>query len=201
MNIGERILNLRKAKGISQEELAEQLGVSRQAVSKWESEQSLPEVDKIVFMSEYFQVSTDYILRGTESEVTSINNNETVGKIFFLGSVFLAVVGLLVGFADWYEHQALEKVAGAIIIQLVGVLAYFMAKYIFKEKASRLINLSLIMAIAIMPLSMFSGFVSQILFHQGQIAPYPFIYDFYHWGLFISFYLGIWFATERVLKR
>lgn len=45
MNIADRIQHLRKAKGISQEELADQIGVSRQAVSKWESEQSTPDMD------------------------------------------------------------------------------------------------------------------------------------------------------------
>ena len=66
MNIADRIQNLRKAKGISQEELADKVGVSRQAVSKWESEQSVPDLDKVIIMSEYFDVTTDYILRGIE---------------------------------------------------------------------------------------------------------------------------------------
>lgn len=62
MNIADRILYLRKSKGISQEELADKVGVSRQAVSKWESEQSMPDVEKIIIMSDYFNVTTDYIL-------------------------------------------------------------------------------------------------------------------------------------------
>ena len=62
MNIADRIQNLRKAKGISQEELADKVGVSRQAVSKWESEQSVPDLDKVIIMSEYFDVTTDYCL-------------------------------------------------------------------------------------------------------------------------------------------
>jgi len=53
MNIADRIQNLRKAKGISQEELADKVGVSRQAVSKWESEQSVPDLDKVIIMSEW----------------------------------------------------------------------------------------------------------------------------------------------------
>ena len=48
MTIADRIQNLRKTKGISQEELADNIGVSRQAVSKWESEQSTPDVEKII---------------------------------------------------------------------------------------------------------------------------------------------------------
>lgn len=66
MNISDRIQNLRKVKGISQEELADKVGVSRQAVSKWESEQSVPDLEKVIIMSEYFDVTTDYILKGIE---------------------------------------------------------------------------------------------------------------------------------------
>ena len=66
MNVADRIQNLRKIKGISQEQLAEAIGVSRQAVSKWESEQSTPDLDKIVLMSDFFDVTTDYLLKGIE---------------------------------------------------------------------------------------------------------------------------------------
>ena len=66
MNVADRIQNLRKIKGISQEQLAEAIGVSRQAVSKWESEQSTPDLEKIVLMSDFFDVTTDYLLKGIE---------------------------------------------------------------------------------------------------------------------------------------
>jgi len=51
MNMADRIQYLRKSKGISQEELADKVGVSRQAVSKWESEQSTPDLEKIIIMN------------------------------------------------------------------------------------------------------------------------------------------------------
>lgn len=66
MTIGEKIQNLRKQRGMSQEQLAEALGVSRQAVSKWEAEQSVPDIDKIISICDYFGVTTDYILRNAE---------------------------------------------------------------------------------------------------------------------------------------
>lgn len=66
MNMADRIQYLRKTKGFSQEELADKMGVSRQAVSKWESEQSTPDIEKIIMMSEIFEVTTDYILKGIE---------------------------------------------------------------------------------------------------------------------------------------
>ena len=66
MNMSDRIQYLRKTKGISQEELADKVGVSRQAVSKWESEQSTPDLEKVIIMSDFFGVTTDYILKGIE---------------------------------------------------------------------------------------------------------------------------------------
>ena len=66
--LSEKIINLRKSRGWSQEELAEKLDVSRQSVSKWESGVSNPELDKIVAMSTLFGVSTDYLLKDVTAE-------------------------------------------------------------------------------------------------------------------------------------
>ena len=72
MDISEKILQLRKAKGFTQEELAEKLNVSRQSVSKWESGQSVPELEKLVTLCEVFQVSADYLLKPSELDQLSI---------------------------------------------------------------------------------------------------------------------------------
>lgn len=72
MNIGDRIQSLRKARGLSQEELAAQIGVSRQAVSKWEAGQSQPDMDKVIALSHLFGVTTDFLLL-PETEVKSVD--------------------------------------------------------------------------------------------------------------------------------
>lgn len=94
MNIADRIQRLRKAKGISQEQLANVVGVSRQAVSKWESEQTIPDLDKVVIMSEYFGVTTDYILKGLEP----VKEEKVVRKpydIRIFVSTLLACLGIV----------------------------------------------------------------------------------------------------------
>ncbi|HQC35915.1 MAG TPA: helix-turn-helix transcriptional regulator, partial [Bacillota bacterium] len=63
MILADKIIELRKKNGWSQEELAEKLGVSRQSISKWEGAQSLPDMNRIIKMSELFGVSTDILLR------------------------------------------------------------------------------------------------------------------------------------------
>ena len=62
MTIGQKILKLRNDAGISQEHLAETLGVSRQSVSKWEMDQALPQIDKVIQLAELFSISTDELL-------------------------------------------------------------------------------------------------------------------------------------------
>lgn len=68
MNLSEKIMMLRKKEGWSQEELANHLQISRQAVSKWESGQSMPDTDKIIQLSQLFHVTTDYLLLDQENE-------------------------------------------------------------------------------------------------------------------------------------
>ena len=66
MTLGGRILEYRTARGMSQLALSEALGVSRQSVSKWETDASVPELDKLVAMSEMFGVSLDELVRGVK---------------------------------------------------------------------------------------------------------------------------------------
>ncbi len=63
MTLGEKILKLRKARGWSQEELAGHIGVTRQALSRWESDAAMPDTVNVVQLADLFGVSTDYLLR------------------------------------------------------------------------------------------------------------------------------------------
>ena len=74
MILADKIIENRKRNGWSQEELADKLGVSRQSVSKWEGAQAVPDMKKIVLMSEIFGVSTDYLLR---DDIEIADNSET----------------------------------------------------------------------------------------------------------------------------
>lgn len=64
MALPEKLYTLRKKSGLSQEQLAEALNVSRQAISKWEGGSAMPESDKLLALSNYFGVSLDYLLKG-----------------------------------------------------------------------------------------------------------------------------------------
>ena len=64
MDLGERLYQLRKARNLSQGEVADALGVSRQSVSKWENNTSVPELDKLVKLGELFGLTLDELVKG-----------------------------------------------------------------------------------------------------------------------------------------
>ncbi len=86
MNLADKIISLRKQKGWSQEELAAQMDVSRQSVSKWESGASVPDIDKILLLSKIFGITTDYLLKDdgeVEQEIrTEISGEKETPKRF-----------------------------------------------------------------------------------------------------------------------
>lgn len=87
MNLGEKILKLRKEKGLSQEALAEQLGTTRQAVSKWENNQGYPETEKLLQLSNVFEVSTDFLLKDEKVKTESDEKGYYVSREFALGYI------------------------------------------------------------------------------------------------------------------
>ena len=78
MALSEKIMNLRKKNGWSQEELAERLDISRQSVSKWESGESIPTLEKLIRISEIFEVSTDYLLKDNFKEEKFDRNESSI---------------------------------------------------------------------------------------------------------------------------
>lgn len=110
MKLNEKIFDLRKKAGLSQEALAEKLGVSRQAVSKWETGESVPELAKLVLIAKTFGVTTDWLLseegetadEPSESNDTPANNwvesiPGVIGKLCkkygWLFGVYVAIAG------------------------------------------------------------------------------------------------------------
>jgi lactoylglutathione lyase len=95
--IGVKIQELRVKNGLSQEALADKLGVTRQSVSRWELGQALPELDKVVAISRLFGVTTDELLLEKENAVCTLNKN-----VLHLGSIYLVVKNFRQSI-DFYE--------------------------------------------------------------------------------------------------
>ena len=192
MNMVDRIQYLRKSKGISQEELADKVGVSRQAVSKWESEQSTPDLEKIIIMSDFFGVTTDYILKGIEPVADKEQKNkELTSKVLYISSTAFVAIGLFCAFGNWYAEQTMEAVWGSMIIQAIGIVGYFIAR----------IQLWLnIIGVAFMPISMITGYISGLVFKlEGWIAPYPI--GIFHTLVFVLVFFVVVIASYIILKK
>ena len=111
MILADKIVSLRKKAGWSQEELAEQLGVTRQSVSKWEGAQSVPDMDKVVQMSRLFGVTTDYLLKDEIEEQSAALVEESPLRRVSMGQA-----------ADYLARRraAAPKVAFAVLLCIVS---------------------------------------------------------------------------------
>ncbi len=85
MNFNDRLVDLRRRRGLSQEQLGFELGVSRQTVSKWELGQSYPDFQRLVLLSDYYEMSLDELVRGIDvGDVRSLNESEKqISSIYF----------------------------------------------------------------------------------------------------------------------
>lgn len=136
MTMADRIQSLRKTKGISQEELADQIGVSRQAVSKWESEQSNPDLEKVILLSEYFEVTTDYLLKGIEPKPDSNIKNRHDARLYMLLGTAINFIGLTSALMVWIEQQREYSVAIGLILFAVGCLIYAVGQLFGSNKTA-----------------------------------------------------------------
>ena len=205
MNIADRIQSLRKTKGISQEELADKIGVSRQAVSKWESEQSLPDMEKIILMSDYFEVTTDYILKGIENkkqEVSTIN-----ASIFMSIASALNFIGVIVSAAIWYEQQVVMATVIGLIMMAVGCVVFGIGQSVSTqniEKSKRSFWIINIWLLIFVPLS---GIFNILFSHL--LAPYPLFWGYSlnqilfptFWFVYIAICLSVVFIQIKVSRK
>ena len=120
MNISEKLLTLRKAKDLTQEQLAEKLDVSRQSVSKWESGQATPDLEKIVEISAIFDVTTDYLLKSSEIDDLSVKTEmlEKQQQMMLL--------------REQKNQRTFECVMYSVAVYLIFFAVYFIGHYYFE---------------------------------------------------------------------
>ena len=134
MILADKIIENRKKNGWSQEELADKLGVSRQSVSKWESAQAVPDMKKIIQMSEVFGVSTDYLLR---DEIEAPAAPETAPVDYGLEeSVRVVTMEEANAFLEHNEKAAVTVSTGVMLCILSPVMMILLAGLAEAEKIS-----------------------------------------------------------------
>lgn len=173
MNLSARIQRLRKEKGLSQEELGEAVGVSRQAVSKWESGQSMPDPDHIVLLSQCFHVSTDYLLKGTE-DFPGAKKERTDAHVFVIVATVLNFIGLMIAVAIWYETQTVIALIVGVVFMALGCMVYGVgameSEESSKSQAKRKFWTLNIWLLSFLPLSFCYN-----IFMTGTPSPYPIV--------------------------
>ena len=173
MTLADRILELRKQKGYSQEELADRLGVSRQAVSKWESEQSTPDMDKIILMSDLFEVTTDYLLKGIEPLKEGSDKLWRIGNAVSLIAPWMVWIGYISSCALWYENQN----AFAIMCGFVWLIGSLVPLY--SARLNRAIDNKAVCRYWMISLPIWTLFLGSLVFNafSGILAPYPIVFQ------------------------
>lgn len=202
MNIADRILHLRKSKGLSQEELADKIGVSRQAVSKWESEQSTPDIEKIILLSDYFETTTDYLLKGIEP--ANEFEKKWSAMVFSATGTILNAIGLISATVVWIDQQRVYAVGIGLIIMLLGTGIFLTGQFIDvreKTKAKRFFMLINVWILLFIPLSccfnILDGLAGGFF---GQLAPIPMLGNSIKtFSLYWIVYIAICFAADIVI--
>ncbi len=168
MIFADKLISLRKKNGWSQEELAEKLGVSRQAVSKWESAQTVPDLDKILLMARLFGVSTDYLLKDEiEAEEHVGDGEEPDAK---------AVKRISLAFAQEYlswRANAAKRIALGVALCILAAIPL-----ILLSGASAVYPISESVAVGVGLIALFVVVASAvaIMIHCGFLnAPYEFL--------------------------
>lgn len=167
MILADKITNLRKKNGWSQEELAEKMCVSRQAVSKWESAQAVPELEKILLLSALFGVTTDYLLKDEieDEELTDVAESVPVKRISLAqANEFLA-----------WRKQASYRIAAATFLCIIAVIPLLLlgaateiSSFHISENFAGGIGLSILLFVVAIAVAIF-------IFCGSKNAPYEFI--------------------------
>lgn len=191
MPLSEKIQTLRKEHNLTQEALADQLNVSRQALSKWELGASTPEADKIIQLSEFFNVTTDYLLKDVDiiqNNKKSINNP----RVIILLSTAFSLIGLIVGLAMGLDgasifYMSFTNVSIGLIFQVWAVLAFelllsSLAKNEHTSTRSIFYGINT-WIIALIPIILFFGSFDKFIFFfipiQDELFRYAFMFGFY----------------------
>jgi len=199
MTIDERIQKLRKRKGLSQEQLADVLSVSRQAVSKWESGQSLPEIEKLIAMSVLFETTIDYILKG-ETPLMQVDKRQTArigSQIVSAVAAMMLAIGILATVGQLSDGVNSMDIYSGLIIESVGIMLLLIGFFL---AGSRVLSKPLFVANILMAGILPAMFVSEMFLRyyprpMSPLAPLPIL-------LFAAVYMliciaAIYFAIIR----
>lgn len=124
--LAERLKELRKKEGLTQEQLAEELNVSRQAIAKWESGKGSPDIENLKNISVYFHVSIDYLVDNALQKESSLKNK------FVLAEIFLFIFGIALGIVA--ENFAFGFVCALLLPGIAVCVEQIVLDYKYKKE-------------------------------------------------------------------
>ena len=213
LKLGNKINQLRKGKGLSQEELAAQLAVSRQAISKWELGESIPDVENIVQLGKLFNVSMDYLLNDAienEARITTAQGTTATPQVesrrnamlfgFFLISAMALIVSTVVWMQNWLNRGFIMMVCFLVILAVCFCVEFFYVSQLSckKQKKRNRRNIYSIGALFILPIPIWT------VVQQGMIYyPRPFLYGMQYLAFMIIYLVSavVVISTIQILGR
>lgn len=122
--LSEKLYMLRKNSGLSQEQLAEQLNVSRQAISKWEQGTAVPESEKLITISNYFGVTVDYLLKEDTADTTNTTAEVMEEKPKMMAGIVICIAGIvsmvMCGLLSIFRPETSNQLSDSSMITIDG---------------------------------------------------------------------------------
>ena len=158
MEISKCIKDARQNNNISQESLAEQLGVSRQTVSSWETGKSYPDIVRVIKMSDIFNISLDKMLKedkklvnNMQEKMDTVKSNKSIVFTILFAIIFFGGIYLIQTFVDIPKIDNLYLNIGVLIVFIVGVLTYLFSNvYVGKFLNQKTSNKNILKTIIVM---------------------------------------------------
>ena len=133
MSLGEKIREQRKQAGLSQEQLAEKLNVSRQAITKWETDKGIPDIANLIAISEEFGLSLDELIKGDHSVKKKIVSDSSAKKWHILVIVYLLAILIYIAYFAIFHHVLMIGFLIATLFMLFLELRIFVKEKIYRQ--------------------------------------------------------------------
>lgn len=205
MTLGQKIFELRNQQKMSQGDLAEKLNVSRQSISKWETDASVPELDKLIMLSDLFHITIDELVRDElpekrtdeERESTEKSSSETV--VINKRISMREIIGFVLLIAGFFCLRPLLSLVGPRALILIAAFFILSAKCLLNVKYYLIIAWIITVSTSVI-LQIYTN-ISIIFLPYGCWEPYS-----PDWGTFFAVCIWVWIIylikqTVRAVKK
>ena len=138
MLLGEKLRKLRIARQLSQEQLADKLQVSRQAISKWELGESIPDTENLILLSKFYGVSIDYLLLNELNISSELETKRSRSSPIFIVGMGGLIIGFILSIVLWCTYQSILMASIGLIIQIISVTVVLIKQLELSSQLQRL---------------------------------------------------------------